>query len=199
MLSDPGAVLADSTLVDSGFKLLLVVEVVAVFLAVLLFIFFAAGRATGRFERPVAIAVLLGPAVLLLVIGLVVPAVRTMYLSFSNANGTKMLGWKNYVWSFTTPAIQDILINTLLWIIVAPLVTTVLGLTLALLVDRVRGESAYKSLIFMPMAISFVGASIIWKFVYDYRDPSQPQIGLLSQICLALGWDNPRTGCSPPR
>jgi alpha-glucoside transport system permease protein len=163
----------------------------AVFLAFLLWVCCGAGRATGRFERPVAIAVLLGPAVVLLIVGLVVPVIRTMYLSFTNANGAKLLGAKNYVWSFTSPAIQDILINTLLWIIVAPVVTTVLGLTLALLVDRVRGESVYKSLIFMPMAISFVGASIIWKFVYNYREPGQPQIGLLNQLALAVGWDNP--------
>src|SRR6185295_1398413 len=59
--------------------------------------------------------------------------------------------------------------------------------------DRMRGrsEAVTKSLIFMPMAISFVGASIIWKFVYDYKAPSQPQIGLLNQILMALGWDNP--------
>ncbi|GAA1764523.1 sugar ABC transporter permease [Luedemannella helvata] len=190
-MSDPSAVLADSTLVDSGWKLFLVVQVLAVFLAVLLFVFFVAGRATGRFERPVAIVVLVGPAIVLLLVGLVVPAIRTIYLGFSNASGTKLLGWKNYVWAFTTPGIQDILVNTLLWIIVAPVVTTALGLTLALLADKVRGEAAYKSLIFMPMAISFVGASIIWKFVYDYREPGQPQIGLLSQIVMALGWDNP--------
>lgn len=191
MLSDPSAVLADSTFVDSGLKLLQVVEVVAVFLAVLLFIFFAAGRAAGRIERPIAIIVLLAPAIILLVIGLVIPAIRTIYLSLQNASGTSYLGFKNYKWAFTTPGIQDILINTLLWIIVAPLVTTVLGLTLALLADKVRGEATYKSLIFMPMAISFVGASIIWKFVYDYREPGQPQIGLLSQIVMALGWDDP--------
>jgi alpha-glucoside transport system permease protein len=184
-------VLADSTLVDSGLKLLQVVEVIAVFLAVLLFIFFAAGRATGRFERPIALVVLLGPAIILLVVGLVIPAVRTIYLGFNNAVGTTNIGFKNYKWAFTTPGIQDILLNTLLWIVVAPLVTTVLGLTLALLADKVRGEGVYKSLIFMPMAISFVGASIIWKFVYDYRDPTQPQIGLLSQVVMALGWDDP--------
>ena len=62
---------------------------------------------------------------------------------------------------------------------------------LALLIDRMRHESLPKSFMFMPMAISFVGASIIWKFVYEYRDPSQPQIGLLSQVCIWLGWKNP--------
>src|SRR5215471_14027762 len=62
---------------------------------------------------------------------------------------------------------------------------------MAVLVDRLRRQAAYKSLIFMPMAISFVGASIIWRFVYDYRDPSQPQDGLLSQVVMWLGWHHP--------
>jgi len=64
-------------------------------------------------------------------------------------------------------------------------------LLLAVLVDRIKFQSVYKSLIFMPMAISFVGASIIWKFVYDYRAPGQPQTGLLSQVVIKLGWSNP--------
>jgi alpha-glucoside transport system permease protein len=74
---------------------------------------------------------------------------------------------------------------------VAPLVSTGIGLTIAILVDRMKHQSIVKSLIFMPMAVSFVGASIIWKFVYDYRDSSQPQDGLLSQIVILLGWKHP--------
>jgi alpha-glucoside transport system permease protein len=66
-----------------------------------------------------------------------------------------------------------------------------LGLALALLVDRLKGQAVYKSLIFMPMAVSFVGASFIWRFVYETRGPAQPQIGLLSQIAILLGFDPP--------
>ncbi|MFC1407463.1 MULTISPECIES: carbohydrate ABC transporter permease [Streptacidiphilus] len=164
---------------------------VVVFVAVLLLIFFAAGRASGRVSKPLAVTIFLGPALLLLAVGLVVPAIRTITLSFYNDDSTKFLGGNNYTWAFTSSGEQQILLNTLLWIIVAPVVTTVLGLVLALLVDRLRHQGLYKAFIFMPMAISFVGASIIWKFVYNYRDPSQPQIGLLSQICLWLGWHNP--------
>ncbi|MEY9837646.1 carbohydrate ABC transporter permease [Streptomyces sp. 846.5] len=164
---------------------------VVVFVAVLLLIFFAAGRASGRVSKPLAVTIFLGPALLLLAVGLVVPAIRTITLSFYNDDSTKFLGGSNYSWAFTSSGEQQILLNTLLWIIVAPVVTTVLGLVLALLVDRLKHQGLYKAFIFMPMAISFVGASIIWKFVYNYRDPSQPQIGLLSQICLWLGWHNP--------
>jgi len=76
-------------------------------------------------------------------------------------------------------------------VVCVPLLATAFGLTYAVLVDKARGEGIAKSLIFMPMAISFVGASIIWRLVYDYRDPAAPQIGLLSQIMIKLGWHDP--------
>ncbi|MFC1413331.1 carbohydrate ABC transporter permease [Streptacidiphilus sp. N1-12] len=164
---------------------------ILVFVAVLVLVFFAAGRASGRIAKPLASVIFLGPALVLLAVGLVIPAIRTIYLSFFNDGATKFLGVDNYTWAFTTSSEQQVLLNTLLWIIVAPVVTTVLGLALALLVDRLKRQALYKSLIFLPMAISFVGASIIWKFVYNYRDPSQPQIGLLSQIWLWLGGSHP--------
>ncbi len=84
------------------------------------------------------------------------------------------------------------LINTVLWIIVTPIASTLLGLTLALLLDRMRRESIPKSLIFMPMAISFVGASIIWGLMYAYRDPSITEpVGLLQAVVTKLGWSDP--------
>ena len=164
---------------------------VAVFFAVLLIVFFVAGRARGRFQSVLAGIVFLGPAVLLLIIGLVVPTVRTTLGSFQDANGKEFIGLANYGWIFTTPGNLQILLNTLLWIIIAPLLSTALGLTLALMLDRMRRESISKSLIFMPMAISFVGAGIIWGLVYEYRDPSQPQVGLLSQVVMWLGVSDP--------
>jgi alpha-glucoside transport system permease protein len=164
---------------------------VLVFVAVLMLIFFAAGRASGRIAKPLAAVIFLGPALLLLAVGLVVPAVRTVYLSLYNDGATKFVGTDNFRWAFTDSGEQQVLLNTLLWIVVAPVLTTLLGLLLALLVDRLKRQALYKSLIFLPMAISFVGASIIWKFVYNYRDPSSPQIGLLSQIWLWLGGKQP--------
>jgi alpha-glucoside transport system permease protein len=184
-------VLADSTWSDAGLKFFNTFGTVAVFAAVLLLVFWAAGRATGRFYRPLALVVFLGPAILLLLAGLVVPAIQTFMLSFQNADSNRGVGLANYEWAFTTSSIQDILVTTLIWILVAPIVTTLLGLGLALLVDRLRMQSLYKSLIFMPMAVSFVGASFIWRFVYEARDPSQPQVGLLSQIAIWLGFHNP--------
>jgi alpha-glucoside transport system permease protein len=164
---------------------------VAIVLAILLIVFFLASRAKGRAQGPIAGLVFLGPAVLLLIYGLVVPAIRTTAGSLQDANGKEFVGLANYGWIFTAPGNSTFLINTVLWIIIAPVLSTALGLTLALLLDRMKRESISKSLIFMPMAISFVGAGIIWGLVYEYRDPSQPQVGLLSQVVMWLGVDNP--------
>jgi alpha-glucoside transport system permease protein len=164
---------------------------VAIVLGILLIVFFLAARTKGKAQGFLAGLVFLGPAVLLLLYGLVVPAVRTTAGSFQNAEGTKFVGLANYGWIFTAPGNSTFLINTVLWIVVAPVLSTALGLTLALLLDRMRRESISKSLIFMPMAISFVGAGIIWGLVYEYRDPSQPQVGLLSQIAMWLGVSDP--------
>ena len=165
---------------------------VAIVLGILLIVFFLAARTKGKAQGFLAGLVFLGPAVLLLLYGLVVPAVRTTAGSFQNAEGTKFVGLANYGWIFTAPGNSTFLINTVLWIVVAPVLSTALGLTLALLLDRMRRESISKSLIFMPMAISFVGASIIWKFVYTYQpDPNKADIGLLSAIFKAIGLTPP--------
>ena len=164
---------------------------VAIVLAILLIVFFLASRAKGRAQGPIAGVVFLGPAVLLLIYGLVVPAFRTTAGSLQDANGKEFVGLANFGWIFTAPGNSTFLINTVLWIIIAPVLSTALGLTLALLLDRMKRESISKSLIFMPMAISFVGAGIIWGLVYEYRDPAQPQVGLLSQVVMWLGVDDP--------
>ena len=164
---------------------------VAIVLGLLLLIFFLGARAKGRAQGPVAILVFLGPAILLVAYGLIAPAFRTTIGSFQDASGNDFVGWANYTWIFTAPGNSTFLTNTVLWIIIAPLVSTALGLTLALLLDRMRRENISKSLIFMPMAISFVGAGIIWGLVYEYRDPSKQQVGLLSQIAEWLGIQDP--------
>jgi alpha-glucoside transport system permease protein len=165
-------------------KLIHGASAIVVFFAVVLTVFFFAGRATGRFQRPLAITVLLGPAIVLMTVGLVIPAIRTFVLSFFNSDSKKFVGGKNYGWAFTTGAIQHVLINTLLWIIVAPAVSTALGLLLAILIDRMKHESLPKALIFMPMAISFVGASVIFSLIYASNDQSVPQTGLLGEIVI---------------
>jgi alpha-glucoside transport system permease protein len=184
---------AANVISESGPKLGQMVAAILVFFAVLLFIFFAAARATGRFQRPLAIVIFLTPAVLLMSVGLVIPAIRTVIYSFQSDDSSSFVGFSNYTWVFTNPDERQVLLNTVLWIIIAPLLATAFGLVLALMADRMsaRAENITKSLIFMPMAISFVGASIIWKFVYEARDPNVPQVGLLSEVVMKLGWHNP--------
>ncbi|KAB1940397.1 sugar ABC transporter permease [Micromonospora sp. ALFpr18c] len=126
------------------------------------------------------------PTLLLLVIGLVVPAIRTTLLSLMDGSSSNWVGLRNYGWMFSDSSIVRVLINTLVWVLLVPLVATGFGLTYAILVDKARFEAVAKSLIFLPMAISFVGASIIWKFVYAYRGEGD-QIGLLNQMVVSLG------------
>jgi alpha-glucoside transport system permease protein len=191
MMAAHTQVILASTASDAFSKLGQTGEALLIFFGIGLIIFVAAGRATGRLHRPLTITVLLGPALILLAVGLVIPAIRTIYLSFYSDDSSTFVGGKNFGWAFTNGSAQQALLNTLLWILIAPIVATALGLLLAVLVDRIKFQAVYKSLIFMPMAISFVGASIIWKFVYDYRAPGQPQTGLLSQVVIKLGWSNP--------
>lgn len=161
----------------------------AIFLAFLLIIFFIGARFKGKLQGPAALIVFLGPAAILVTMGLIVPAIRTIYGSTFDANQENFIGLDNYAWIFETQ--RGVLVNTILWIIIAPVASTALGLTLALLLDRMRRESVAKSLIFMPMAISFVGASIIWGLVYEYRPPGKEQVGLLSQVVMLFGVDEP--------
>lgn len=163
---------------------------IAIFFSILLIVFLVAGRATGRLQNPVASVVFLGPAILLLLIGLVVPAIRTTTQSLQNNRGD-FIGLENYGWVLTSSGQIQVLVNTFLWIVIVPLFSASVGLILALLLDRMRRESVAKSLIFMPMAISFVGAGIIWGLIYEYRDPSRPQVGLLSQVVMWLGVQDP--------
>ena len=135
----------------------------------------------------------IGPTILLITVGLVYPALRTLWRSFYDAAGTSFVGLGNYTDIFTSGDQIVVLRNTVLWVLVTPFVATVVGLIYAILVDGARGEAAAKALIFLPMAISFVGASIIWRFMYEYRfyDPSVEnnpnQIGLINQIIVWLG------------
>ena len=161
---------------------------IAVFFAILMVVFYLAGKANGRKQRPIAILVLLGPAMILLMAGLIVPAIQTILFSFKDANSVKFIGIQNYSWLIANPDMRKVFFNTLLWIVVTPFATTALGLFLAIMLDRMKRESVAKSLLFMPMAISFVGASVIWKFVYDYAVPNKPQTGLLSAIVRSLGF-----------
>ena len=160
---------------------------IAFFFIVLGVLFAIAGRANGKKARPIALVIFLAPALVLLVAGLIIPAIRTFLFSFMNPDSNEWIGFENYYWMTQDPNIRTIMVNTILWILVVPIFTAALGLLLAIMLDRIKHESIPKSLLFMPMAISFVGASIIFKFVYEYNEPDDVQIGLLSAIVKFLG------------
>jgi len=109
-------------------------------------------------------------------------------LSFFNRNSQEFVGFDNFVWMFTQPSIQITLINTLIWVALVPTLSTIFGLAYAVFIDKSKGEKVLKSLVFMPMAISFVGAGIIWRFMYEYRaEGFSEQIGVLNQIIVWVG------------
>jgi alpha-glucoside transport system permease protein len=128
------------------------------------------------------------PAVALLTFFLIYPSINTVMLSVMNADSTTFVGLANYAYVFTDPTMQSTLRNNLIWLVAFPGLTVSLGLLSALLTDRVPYENLAKTLIFLPMAISFVAASVIWKLVYDYRPADAPQTGLLNAL---LTWAIP--------
>jgi alpha-glucoside transport system permease protein len=132
------------------------------------------------------------PAVLMISFGLLYPMVRTIYESFRDANSVAYVGLNNYHHIFTDHDELQVLRNTALWVVVTPVAATLIGLVYAVLVDRAKFEKAAKALIFLPMAISLVGASLIWKFIYDYRATENPQIGLANQVLKWIGVDTYR-------
>jgi ABC-type sugar transport system permease subunit len=205
-----------------------------------------------RVERRSRAWIFVTPALGFIAMGLLIPLIRTVYLSFHNRNGTKNVGWDNYQNIFTSKnsvnftkwtdvftsrllwialafiafgvlagvvagrrtrqpfergpgsfgpilvgffvlscavlsTIRGTVFNNIWWVIVVVSLATAFGLAVAVLADRAKGENAAKSLIFLPMAISFIGAGIIWRFVYQARDPSEAQTGVLNAIWVWVG------------
>jgi len=120
--------------------------------------------------------VFVGPALLLLAWYLAIPTLRTFFVSLGDPQGNGLEGIDNYVQVFTNRTMQEALRNNIIWMIVGTTLTVGFGLLIAILADRSALENVAKSLIFMPMAISMVGAGVIWKFVYDLN----PNIGMLN-------------------
>lgn len=124
----------------------------------------------------------IAPALLVLSFFLVYPITNTFYLSFFDRRSENFIGFTNYIFAFTNNTMLTAFRNNLLWLVIFTAFTVSLGLIFAVLFDRVRYEAVIKSIIFLPMAISFVGAGVIWKFVYAYRPSGTPQIGILNAV-----------------
>jgi alpha-glucoside transport system permease protein len=127
------------------------------------------------------------PALGLLTVYLVYPVFVSIYLSFMDANGDNFVGADNYIWLINDDKFRESMFNNLLWLVFVPAASTFFGLVAAAVTDRIRWGNFAKAMIFMPMAISFVGAAVIWKLVYEYRPDGQEQIGILNAVWTAMG------------
>jgi alpha-glucoside transport system permease protein len=146
-------------------------------------------RLPPRFRNGLRPWLWVAPAVMLLAVYLVYPTLNTIYLSVFNANSTEYVGLANYRYVFTDSSVLTSLRNNGLWLVFLTGLTVTFGLLLAVLFDKVRYESAAKALIFLPMAISFVAAGVIWKLMYDYQPPTFPQTGALNGVATVFGGD----------
>jgi alpha-glucoside transport system permease protein len=170
-------------------KFIQMIICIVLFFGVVGVILLLTSRLRSRSGERIQFAVFVLPAIGLIALGLLYPAISTIIQSFKDNTGDEFVGLDNYQTAFTDSQQLKVLRNTAAWVILVPTVSTFIGVVYAVLVDRVRMEKVAKALIFLPMAISLVGASIIWKFVYDYRDEANDQIGLANQILKSLGFD----------
>lgn len=142
--------------------------------------------------------VFLFPLIVLVSVFLLYPAVRTFFESFQTAprrrgEAPTWVGLQNYIELFTTPSFLGVLLNNLLWVIVVPLGSVLIGLLVAVLTDRLgKGrETTFKAMIFLPLAISGVAAAVTWRFIYFYAPPGNPQIYLLNAIWTGITGNDP--------
>ena len=131
------------------------------------------------------------PAYLAITLYLIYPAIQTGINSLKDQSSTEWVGFENYTELLSSSNFRDTLFNTILWIIIVPVVTVIFGLAIAVLADRLRpkSENLVKTIIFLPMAISMIGAAIVWNFIYEVRPKGQPQIGLQNAVIGLFGMD----------
>ncbi len=195
----PHAVVAATE--SAGTKFLTLFLGLAVFAAVFIGILLLASVFKGRTGERVQAAAFVGPTVVFIALALIYPMILTVRRSFYSGKffdlnfGTertrgKFVGTENFEKLWTTPGLPEVFRNTALWVILVPIVATGVGLLYAILIDRAKGEAVAKALIFLPMAISMVGATLIWKFVYNFNGAEGvDQIGLINAFLTGIGMD----------
>jgi len=128
-----------------------------------------------------------GPSVFMIGLFLFYPAIRTIFLSFRDRYGTSPAGFDNYLWAFSDPEMLVTIRNQIIWLVFVVTFVLLIGLVVGWLSDRLnKGEAFFKSIVFLPMAISAVGASAIFKFIYEYRPPPLTQIGIINGIRVSV-------------
>ena len=142
-----------------------------------------------KLENSLRVIIFIAPAFIVLFVFIIYPVFETIRLSFYDKIGKEFLGWSNYAWAIKDPDFRRSILNNFGWLLIVPTLSTFFGLVIANLADRIWWGSIAKSIIFMPMAISFVGAGVIWKFIYEYRGPGDTQIGLLNAIIVNFGYE----------
>jgi len=167
-------------------KIAQILAVLAIFFGFYGIAFAAGARIKGKKQNGLALSLFLAPALILAMTGLGIPAIQTFLESFKNANSSQWVGLANYTRAVKDPDIRAAFYNTIAWVAICPVIVTSLGLTLATMLNKMKREALAKSLIFMPMAISFVGGSLIWNMMYQYEEPNMPQRGLVGQIMVWL-------------
>jgi alpha-glucoside transport system permease protein len=185
-------------------KITFALLIASAFLAVIGLLLLVIDRAPKRGQEKIQAFLFLLPAAIFLIIGLVGPIINTAISSFTTAEtkrancvplpgrscvldkGGSWAGFTNYKWAFTDDQTVHALFNTLKWVLIAPVTATLVGLVYATVIDRIRGEAFAKALVFLPNAISFVGAAVIWSLMY--QQPSG--LGAEGLINKVLGWVN---------
>ena len=173
----------------------IVVALVAIVVGVLgvFFLYWAMNRVIDylpeRFREGVRPYIFVGPCLVVLGVFLVYPVLNTLVISFMDAGSDSLVGLDNFRFVFTNRDMLIAIRNTVGWIIIVPIVSVAIGLGFATLADRLRrGEAFAKSMIFLPMAISFAGASITWRLIYSFRPAGfGSNIGLLNGIMIGFG------------
>ena len=139
-----------------------------------------------RYENSIRSIIFIAPAFLVLFTFILFPVFETIRLSFYDKFGREFIGFDNYLWAIKDNEFRRSILNNLGWLLIVPTLSTFFGLVIANLTDRIWWGTIAKSIIFMPMAISFVGAGVIWKFIYDYRGVDDQQIRLLNAIVVSF-------------
>lgn len=126
------------------------------------------------------------PVLAFVTVFLIYPAIDTIVLSLRDATGAGWAGLANYAYAFQSRDALAALGNTLLWLLLFTGLVVVAGLAVAALAERVQYETVVRGIVFLPMALSFTAAAVIWKFVYEFRPAGAAQIGLLNALLVAV-------------
>ena len=150
-----------------------------------------------KFENSIRVIIFILPAFIVLFIFILYPVFETIRLSFYDKFGREFVGLYNYQWAINDPEFKRSILNNLGWLLIVPTLSTFFGLVIANLTDRIWWGSIAKSIVFMPMAISAVGASAIFKFIYEYRPPPLTQIGIINGIRVSVDRGQALPGVEP--